>query len=374
MANEQQIKEGAAASSEDVNEASVGVNQEAEGTGKPKQKPIRAYTLMVGAMFMLVCALLSLAMAQATIVDQRYGLEQLALTYTEGSMTFVHTMLMMPALIFGGIGVALLVMGSARAGIWGKETWKLVETQHEMTERLDEVSDRLLLSETAKKIAYRRHDIEALRKTIAGDIAEKRFDAALAMVSEMSNTYGYVEESENFRDQIHAARRAEMESRITVAITEIESTIDRNDYEKAMQDAQKLTRLYPESERAKSMTVRVREAREDYKQQVEREFLVAAGKDDVNRAMDLLKVLDVYLTPSEAEPLREVARGVIGKLRDNLGVQFKMAVHEQEWRKAVRVGEQLMAEFPNTRMAAEVRGLIDELRKRIAEMQTQAAY
>ena len=82
--------------------------------------------------------------------------------------------------------------------------------------------------------------------------------------------------------------------------------------------------------------------------------------------MELLKELDKYLTEQEAEPFRETARGVIGKKRDNLGVQFKIAVHDREWVRAMRVGEQIIQEFPNTKMCDEVRGMIDLLRERAA--------
>lgn len=57
------------------------------------------------------------------------------------------------------------------------------------------------------------------------------------------------------------------------------------------------------------------------------------------------------------------------KKRDNLGVQFKMAVHDKEWLKSIRVGEQIIRDFPNTRMAEEVRERIDLLRERAAGQQ-----
>ena len=57
---------------------------------------------------------------------------------------------------------------------------------------------------------------------------------------------------------------------------------------------------------------------------------------------------------------------MIGKQRDNLGVQFKLAIHDKEWTEAVRVGEGIIKEFPNSRMADEVRELLDLLRERAA--------
>lgn len=107
--------------------------------------------------------------------------------------------------------------------------------------------------------------------------------------------------------------------------------------------------------------IEAEQARERRKQDLERDFLAAAERDDVDRAMHLLKELDKYLTESEAEPYRETARGVITKAKQNLGVKFKLAVHHNNWTEALHVGDQIVHEFPNTRMADEVRGMQDLL-------------
>ena len=78
----------------------------------------------------------------------------------------------------------------------------------------------------------------------------------------------------------------------------------------------------------------------------------------------MLKELDNYLSPDEAEPFREVARGVISKARENLGAQFKIAVQDRQWASAAAIGRRIINEFPNTRMAAEVRGLMDGILSR----------
>ena len=127
--------------------------------------------------------------------------------------------------------------------------------------------------------------------------------------------------------------------------------------------------MYPESERSKTLLKRVRDSRDDYKQELERKFLEAAGREDVETAWELFKEMDGYLTEAEAEPLRETARGVVGKKRQNLGVQFKLAVHDREWTQAVRVGEQIIREFPNSKMANEVRVLLDRMRANAAAEQ-----
>ena len=47
-------------------------------------------------------------------------------------------------------------------------------------------------------------------------------------------------------------------------------------------------------------------------------------------------------------------------------MQLNRAVHDKERTPAVRIGEQIIKEFPNSKMADEVRGLLDVLRARAA--------
>ena len=91
---------------------------------------------------------------------------------------------------------------------------------------------------------------------------------------------------------------------------------------------------------------------------------IEPSEASVETAMDLLKQLDLYLGRDEAGRLTEVAKGVIMQHRENLGAAFRIAVNDHLWSEAARLGETIIAEFPNTQMAAEVRSMIDVLRTR----------
>ncbi len=241
---------------------------------------------------------------------------------------------------------------------------------------LQGIHDRLLLSDTAKRIIYREQERAALRQAIQEDMNKHDYEAALVLVNEMSQTYGYRQEAESFRDEIQTARKVEDEQRVTEGLAQMEAVMGRAEWDRAMAEADKLARLFPESPRVRGLERQIKEARERHKRDLERQFLQASERDDVETAMDLLKQLDKYLTEQEAEPFRETARGVIGKKRQNLGVQFKLSVHDKEWTQAVRIGEQIIREFPNSKMSDEVRGMLDLLRERAAGEQaarTQAA-
>jgi hypothetical protein len=265
-----------------------------------------------------------------------------------------------PSTLFAVGGTYCLLTAAIRSAVGSSRSVADLQRVHDALERINK---RLLLSDTAKRIAYRQEDLDVLRKTIADDISKHRFDAALALIAELSQTYGFIEEAEGFRDQIAGARAAEQEAKVSQAIGRLEDVLSRHDFERARGEVAKLRRLYPDSTRVQQQERRVEQAFEQYKLDVERQFLEAKDRGDTDKAMELMKVLDQHLTPQEAEPFREIARDVIGKQRENLGMQFKFAVQDKEWLRSVRIGEQIIREFPNTRMAQEVRDRLDQLRE-----------
>lgn len=267
--------------------------------------------------------------------------------------------------IFLATGIMAVVIPLAAYTIAAGED----EASRESLELLRSINDRLLLSEVSRQARNRQQDRESVRQAIHEEINRKDFQAALVMVEQLGTVFGYVKEAEELRDEIGRARRAELEQQIDQAIRGLDGLIQKRDWEASVREAAKIQRIYLDSERTQGLTKRVRDAREQYKQELERKFLEAAGRDDVETAMELLKELDGYLTEAEAEPFRETARGVIGKKRQNLGVQFKLAVSDRDMTQAVKVGEQIIREFPNSKMANEVRSMLDRLRAAAAEEQ-----
>lgn len=271
------------------------------------------------------------------------------------------------ALASGFAGFSCFCIGVIRWAVLGvnhTQIAKMEGNRQKSTELLQSINDRLLFSDAAKRIAYRQRERDALRTAIQEDIAKGELDAALALVKEMSHLYGYHEEAEFFREQIQAARAAEMDTKVANAINELDQILTRCLWEQAAVVAAKIERQFPDSPRVVNLAQRVKDAKDCHKHSLENQFLQAAERDDVDLAMELLKELDKYLTETEAAPFRETARGVIGRKRDNLGVQFKLAVQDKEWAGAIRVGEQIVKEFPNTKMADEVRGMLDALHAR----------
>jgi tetratricopeptide (TPR) repeat protein len=222
------------------------------------------------------------------------------------------------------------------------------------------------LSEAAKRVLHRREERNLLRQAIEQDIAAEDWDAAMSLVKELAERFGYRLDAEEFRARIEQARTQTLDRSVLSLIEKLDAHIADRQWDEAQAKAAKIVRLFPDSPRIDGLVERVNDSRHRYKLELERKFLKAAEREEIEQAMRLLKEMDEYLGSDEAEPFREVARGVIGKARDNLGVRFKLAIQDRAWPQALEVGERIMADFPNTRMADEVRRMIDTIRERIA--------
>jgi len=231
---------------------------------------------------------------------------------------------------------------------------------------LGDINDRLQMSDLRRRMTDRERDREMLRRTIIEDIKHGDYEAALALVDEMAGQFGYVEEAEKYRQQIIDARARQQEQLIEQAISQIETICRKYDWDAAKREVDRLRRLFPDDRRITGLPARVQQARDDHKRELERDFLKAAELGDTEKAMMLLKELDMYLTPQEAEAYLETARGVIGQARENLAVRFRMAVSDRDWVDALQAGEQVLRDFPNSKMADEVRDMMDVLRERAA--------
>jgi hypothetical protein len=106
------------------------------------------------------------------------------------------------------------------------------------------------------------------------------------------------------------------------------------------------------------------------KKEERKKILLAAWEDAVqqhetDRSLEILKELDHYLTPNEALALRETASDVFKEKLHTLGARFSLLVTEKQWTSALDIGQQIVEEFPNSKMAEEIRTKMDVLRQNV---------
>jgi hypothetical protein len=262
-------------------------------------------------------------------------------------------------------------------------TWqvrKQAAQQASVTRRFDalidqmrRLSDSTMVSDDARRVLNRGAERELLCRAIEEDIQSQAWDAALVLCDELAGRFGYRQDAEEFRARIELARSEIQERKVSDAIARLDGLIVQRRWDVAQNEARRIQRLFPDAPRVERLRDRVEQAKAVYKTDLERRFLDSAQHGRVEEAMAQLKELDAYLTESEAEPLREVARGVISKARDNLGAQFKIAVQDRQWATAASLGRRIVNEFPNTRMATEVRGMLDGILQRANQAEPAGA-
>jgi hypothetical protein len=230
---------------------------------------------------------------------------------------------------------------------------------------LTQINHSTRVSETVKAIAFRDADRQSLREAVFDKLQQQEFDAAQEIIDEIAIRSEYSDLAEQLRAQVEQYHTSTDQERINQAIAHIERLLDNCRWVRASAQIEGLIKAYPDSEKAKSM----RHILFDKKQE-RKKILLAAWDDAVqqqetDRSLEILKELDLYLTPNEGLALQEAARDIFRTKLHNLGVQFSIAVTEKQWTGAFNIGQQIIKDFPNSRMSEEIRGKLDVLEQNV---------
>ena len=230
---------------------------------------------------------------------------------------------------------------------------------------LKQINHSTRISETAKAIAFRDSDRQSLREAVFEKLQMQDFDAANDIINEIATRSEYQELAEQLRIQAEQYRNANDQERLNQIIAHIEKLLVECQWSRASAQIEGLIRNYPESEQAKTM----RQVLYDKKQE-RKKILLAAWDDaithqETDRSLDILKELDQYLTPNEALALQEAASDVFRTKLHNLGVQFSISVTEKRWTDALDIGQQIINNFPNSKMSEEIRAKLHVLKQNV---------
>ena len=229
---------------------------------------------------------------------------------------------------------------------------------------LQSIEENTRISDAAKSLAHRDQELDALRAAIREDIRQRRWEAALALIDEMEQRHGFREEAEQIRDELDDARNRAIEAKLDEAIGLIETHFDEHEWGRAEFELNRLLRAVPDDSRVSRLRDRMEMLKKEHKTELLKAWDVAVERNDTDHAIDVLRELDQYLSTAEAESLQQAARSVFKEKLLQLGVQFRFAVTERRWQDALNCGLELVREFPNARMATEVREALDTLRDR----------
>ena len=226
----------------------------------------------------------------------------------------------------------------------------------------DNLQELATLSDKAKSLLYREKEILAVREAVHHDLMRQQYGSAEAMIDSIENDLGYTEEATRLRVEVQQSREATIDEKIDAAVNRIMSLLDEQQWTRAIRETNRILKLFPDNEKIAALPQQVVDAKLAYKKRLLQEYGEAVRKNDIDRGMELLRELDRYLTPEEGAALQESARGVFKARLRQLGVQFAISVNDQQWTEAIAAGQEIIREFPNSRMAQEVRGKLDAMK------------
>ena len=248
------------------------------------------------------------------------------------------------------------------------------ERMQQMSVLLNTISEQQLISDRTKQVAYRTRDRETLRRAIHEEIANKDWESALQLANNMEQVFGYKQEADSFRRDIEQKRHGEVRRQVAEGIATIDRHVRAERWQEALAEAHRISQQFPTDDQAHFLPQQVEDRRQQHKRQLIESWQDAINRHDVDGSIEILRKLDPYLTPQEAEQMQEPARNLFKEKLNALRTQITLAVQDHQWTQAIRLGEQITRDFPNTRAAQEVREMMPVLRERAGEaQQTEAA-
>lgn len=249
----------------------------------------------------------------------------------------------------------------------GAKLEKVAEALEKNRSVLTQLNQSSRLSEAAKTIAFRDSDRQILREVVFDKLQQQDFESTSEIIDEIANRVGYVELAEQLRTEANNYRNATDQERENQLISNIEKLFDNYQWAKASAQIERLIKAYPGSEQAKQLRQKLLDKKEDRKKVLLNAWDDAVKRRATDRSLDILHELDMYLTPNEGLALQEAARDVFRNKLHNLGVQFALAVSGKNWARALQTGEQIVRNFPNSKMAEEIREKWDILEQRVEQ-------
>lgn len=270
--------------------------------------------------------------------------------------------LLMAALLIAVYAVLTMMHGLLRAvHDNGAKLDNTAEMQVRQINLMAQISQGIRISDAAKEIIFRETEQLELGEAALAKLHQHDFDAAQSMITAMEQQEAYQELAGRLRKMAEKYRTATEDGRIQQIVSHIETLMGQYRWTQAAAQIDSLLKVFPHSEKPRQMPSRLRERKDMRKGELLFEWDKAVQAKDTDKSLAILKELDMYLTPAEALALQESASSVFKTKLHNLGVQFTMAITEKNWDSAVETGRQIMQDFPNSRMAAEIRDKMDIL-------------
>jgi hypothetical protein len=272
------------------------------------------------------------------------------------------------SLIFLGALLAVLSRTSGIVNTLRENSTKMEEATKALEHiraGLTQINQTNRISDTVKAIAFKEEDRQSLRNAVFEKLKQEDFEGAYEIIDEITNHSGYRTLADGLRLEVDRYRDATQDGRIDQTIAHIEALFKSCQWAKASIQIETLIQMHPGSEKARAMRQQLIDRKDERKKILLAAWDDAVQQQETDRSLEILRELDMYLTANEGLALQEAAKDVFKTKLHNLGVQFAMAVSDKRWDTALDIGQQIMRDFPNSRMSVEIRDKLDVLHQNV---------
>jgi hypothetical protein len=232
---------------------------------------------------------------------------------------------------------------------------RIAATLEKNRSTLAQLNQSLRLSETARTILFSETNKQLLRDAVLAKLKQQDFETVNQMIDQMARRPEFEKLAEQLRAETNKSRDETDAERLKPKMEEIDKLLESHQWVPAGTQIEDLTRAHPNSEAPKALRQKFLDKKEERKKVLLTAWDDAVQRQATNRSLEILRELDQYLTPSEASALEEAAKDVFKTKLHNLGIQFSLAISKQHWPEALRVGREITRDFPNSKMAGEIR-------------------
>ncbi|MFA5423016.1 MAG: hypothetical protein WC374_04095 [Phycisphaerae bacterium] len=284
-----------------------------------------------------------------------------------------------PQIVWAAGGIVLLLTVivtlwkiNELTGVLGKNSERieiLTEQQDKNRRMFEQMSQQMCISDTARSILFGENDAAAIRQAVLNLMQNQQQAQAMKIIDRLQSTDRYHGLAGQLRAEVETFQSPEEREKENQIIDNIETLFKHYKWPKASTEIENFIEAFPHSQRAKQLRQTLVDRKEERKKDLLKLWDEAVRKQATERSLEILRELDMYLTPNEGLALQEAARDVFRNKLHNMGVQFSLAVSEKQWKTALDTGRQIVSEFPNSKMAQEIRERLDVLEQRVNEMQ-----
>ena len=249
----------------------------------------------------------------------------------------------------------------------GAKLERIAEALEKNRSVLARIDQSVRLSETTKAIVFRDPDRQSLQEAVFAKLQQQDFDAAYEIIDEIAQRAEYKEFAEWLRAEADQYGDSTDAEKVKQVIAHIEKLFESYEWVKASAQIEDLIKAYPKSEGAKALRQKLLDKKEARKKTLLTAWDDAVQRQATDRSLQILKELDLYLGPNEGLALQEAAKDVFKSKLHNLGVRFSLAISGNKWTEALEIGSEITRDFPNSRIAGEIREKWNVLEQKVEQ-------